>query len=175
MYPTYNPPPLIATAASLADHVRCGSDFHSGKSLTQRDALEWRVDMWAYTETALRRSSVARCNGGFVQRAMGKYRNGNDDGWPKVWAEMSDEELRDRLRHYLFLAATSPLQHPKRIAQLVAEAEKRGKMRKMLPRSTESKWTRNSTCGEAKGERGSPWTKRGTFGRGRQGIWKSEM
>ena len=50
-----------------------------------------------------------------------------DDGWPKVWTEMSDEELRDRLRHYLFLAANSPLQHAKRIAQLVAEAEKRGK------------------------------------------------
>ena len=27
-----------------------------------------------------------------------------DDGWPKVWAEMSDEELRDRLRHYLFVS-----------------------------------------------------------------------
>ena len=39
-----------------------------------------------------------------------------DDGWPKVWAEMGDEELRDRLRHYLFLAANSPLQHAKRIA-----------------------------------------------------------
>ena len=37
-----------------------------------------------------------------------------DDGWPKIWA--------DRLRHYLFLAANSPLQHAKRIAQLVAEA-----------------------------------------------------
>jgi hypothetical protein len=32
-----------------------------------------------------------------------------DDGWLKVWVEMSDEELRDRLRHYLFLAANSPL------------------------------------------------------------------
>jgi hypothetical protein len=42
-----------------------------------------------------------------------------DDGWPKVWAEMSDEELRDRLRHYLFLAANSPVKHAKRIAQLV--------------------------------------------------------
>jgi hypothetical protein len=31
-------------------------------------------------------------------------------------AEMSDEELQDRLRHYLFLAANSPLQHAKRIA-----------------------------------------------------------
>ena len=51
----------------------------------------------------------------------------NDDGWPKVWAEMSDEELRDRLRHYLFLAAHSPLKHSKRTAQLMAEADKRGK------------------------------------------------
>jgi hypothetical protein len=50
-----------------------------------------------------------------------------DDGWPKVWVEMTDEELRDRLRHYLFLAANSPLKHAKRIAQLVAEADKRGK------------------------------------------------
>ena len=50
-----------------------------------------------------------------------------DDGWPKVWAEMSDEELRDRLRHYLFLAANSPLKHEKRIAQLVAKANKHGK------------------------------------------------
>jgi hypothetical protein len=50
-----------------------------------------------------------------------------DDGWPKVWAEMSDEELRDRLRHYMFLAANSPLKHEKRIAQIVAEADRRGK------------------------------------------------
>ena len=50
-----------------------------------------------------------------------------DDGWPQVWAEMSDEELRERLRHYLFLAANGPLQHAKRIAQLEAESDKRGK------------------------------------------------
>ena len=31
-----------------------------------------------------------------------------DDGWPQVWVEMSNEELRDRLRHYLFLAANGP-------------------------------------------------------------------
>jgi hypothetical protein len=57
----------------------------------------------------------------------GKISKWTDDGWPKVWAEMSDEELRDRLRHYLLLAANSPLTHAKRIAQLVAEADKRGK------------------------------------------------
>lgn len=40
---------------------------------------------------------------------------------------MSDDELRDRLRDYLFPAANSPLQHAKRVAQLVSEADKRGK------------------------------------------------
>jgi hypothetical protein len=47
---------------------------------------------------------------------------GTDDGWPQVGAEMSDEGLRDRLRHYLFLAANGPLQHAKRIAQPAATA-----------------------------------------------------
>lgn len=42
---------------------------------------------------------------------------------------MNDEEPRDRLRDYdyLFLAANGPNPHPKRIAQLVAEAERRGR------------------------------------------------
>ena len=39
-----------------------------------------------------------------------------DDGWPKVWAEISDEELPDRLRHYLFLAANGRNPHAGRIA-----------------------------------------------------------
>jgi hypothetical protein len=70
-----------------------------------------------------------------------------DDGWPKVWAEMSDEELRDRLRHYLFLAANSPLKHAKRIAQLTAEADKRGKreiLYEVMPRAMrprKSQWS----------------------------------
>ena len=63
-----------------------------------------------------------------------------DDG---VWAEMSDEELRDRLRHYLFLAANGPLQHAKRIAQLGAEAERRGGRRWCRARE----WVRNHNCG----------------------------
>jgi hypothetical protein len=53
---------------------------------------------------------------------------------------MSDEELRDRLRHYLFLAANSPLKHEKRIAQLVAEAEKRWKA-EMVDEATQ--WVKN--------------------------------
>ena len=40
---------------------------------------------------------------------------------------MTGVELRDRLWHYLFLAANSPLKHANRIAQLVAEADKGGK------------------------------------------------
>jgi hypothetical protein len=35
----------------------------------------------------------------------------SDNGWPKVWAEISDEELRDRRRHYLFLAAKACKTH----------------------------------------------------------------
>jgi hypothetical protein len=31
-----------------------------------------------------------------------------EDGRPQVWAEMSDEELRDRLQSYLWLAANTP-------------------------------------------------------------------
>jgi hypothetical protein len=50
-----------------------------------------------------------------------------DDGWSRVWTEMSDEELRDRLRHYLFLAANSPLKHAKRVAQLVAKLTRAGR------------------------------------------------
>lgn len=52
---------------------------------------------------------------------------GFDDGWPRVWAEMSDEELRERLRHYRFLVANGPNRHAGRIVQLVAEADRRGK------------------------------------------------
>jgi len=39
-----------------------------------------------------------------------------DDGWPKVWAEMSDEELRDRLQDYPWVAANGPNPHAGRIA-----------------------------------------------------------
>ena len=69
----------------------------------------------------------ALCVGVVAIKYRDEFDMDTDDGWPKVWAEMSDEELRDRLRHFLFLAANSPLQHAKRIAQLVAEADKRGK------------------------------------------------
>jgi hypothetical protein len=53
-----------------------------------------------------------------------------NDGWPKIWAKLSDGELRDRLQYYLFLATNSPHaphKYARLIAQLVAEADKRGK------------------------------------------------
>ena len=52
---------------------------------------------------------------------------GAADGWPRVWAEMSDEDLRDQLRHYLFLAANGPNRHAGRIVQLAPEADRCGK------------------------------------------------
>ena len=41
--------------------------------------------------------------GGLSVRAVrkGKITKWTDDGSPRVWAEMSDEELRDQLRHYV--------------------------------------------------------------------------
>ena len=51
-----------------------------------------------------------------------------DDGWATVWAEMSDEGPRDRLRDYLWLAANGPNAHAGRIAQLLAEAERCGRV-----------------------------------------------
>jgi hypothetical protein len=48
-----------------------------------------------------------------------------DDSWPQVWAEISDEELRDRLQDYRWLTANGPNPHARRMAQLVAEAERR--------------------------------------------------
>jgi hypothetical protein len=54
-----------------------------------------------------------------------------DDGWRKIWAKLSDGELRDRLQYYVFLALNSgplgPHKYAKLLAQLAAEADKRGK------------------------------------------------
>ena len=54
-----------------------------------------------------------------------------DDGcWKQVWAEMTDAELEDRLFTYLWLAHNSINPHDDRVAQLIQEAERRGKTRK---------------------------------------------
>ena len=52
---------------------------------------------------------------------------GAADGRPRVWAEMGDEDLRDQLRHYLFLAANRSNRHAGRIVQPVPEAGRCGK------------------------------------------------
>lgn len=45
-----------------------------------------------------------------------------DDGWKRVWAEMADEELEDRLLTYLWLSLHTLDEHAGRIAQLIQEA-----------------------------------------------------
>jgi hypothetical protein len=49
-----------------------------------------------------------------------------DGGWKQVWAEMTDSELEDRLFTYLWLSFHTPNSHADRVAQLIAEAERRG-------------------------------------------------
>jgi hypothetical protein len=50
-----------------------------------------------------------------------------DDGWRRVWAEMTDEELEARLFTYYWLAMNTPNSHLDRLRQLAAEAERRGR------------------------------------------------
>jgi len=40
-----------------------------------------------------------------------------DDGWKRVWAEMTDAELEDRLFTYLWLARKTINPHANRVAQ----------------------------------------------------------
>jgi hypothetical protein len=49
------------------------------------------------------------------------------DGWKRVWAEITDAELEDRLFTYLWLARNTINPHANRVAQLIEEAERRGK------------------------------------------------
>ena len=51
-----------------------------------------------------------------------------DDGWKRVWAEMTDSELEDRLFTYLWLARNTINPHADRIAQIIQEAERRGQV-----------------------------------------------
>jgi len=65
---------------------------------------------------------------GFARVLRSKHRRvemATDDGWQQVWAEISGEDLRDRLQDYRWLAANGPNSHAGRIAQLAAEAERR--------------------------------------------------
>jgi hypothetical protein len=49
-----------------------------------------------------------------------------DDGWRRVWAEMTDEELEGRLFTYYWLEMNKPNAHGERLRQLADEAERRG-------------------------------------------------
>jgi hypothetical protein len=50
----------------------------------------------------------------------------DDECWKRVWAEMTDSQLEDRLFTYLWLSFHTPNSHAGRVAQLIAEAERRG-------------------------------------------------
>jgi hypothetical protein len=50
-----------------------------------------------------------------------------DDGWAQVWAAFDDDRLEQTLYEYVWLAASTPNHHDSRIAQLKAEAERRGR------------------------------------------------
>ena len=49
-----------------------------------------------------------------------------NDGWKQVWAAMTDSELEGALFRYLWLSFHTPNSHADRVAQLIAEAERRG-------------------------------------------------
>jgi hypothetical protein len=49
-----------------------------------------------------------------------------DDEWRRVWAQMTDEELEDRLFTYFWLALKTPASQSNRLRELVEEAERRG-------------------------------------------------
>ena len=49
-----------------------------------------------------------------------------DDGWRRVWAEMTDEEPEERLSTYRWLALNTLISHGERLRQLAEEAERRG-------------------------------------------------
>jgi hypothetical protein len=49
-----------------------------------------------------------------------------DDEWRRVWAQLTDEELEDRLFTYFWLAMRAPNPQSNRLRELVDEAERRG-------------------------------------------------
>ncbi len=50
----------------------------------------------------------------------------DEDQWIRLWSKLTDAELERTLRSYLWVAATTPKSHTKRIQQLVAECHRRG-------------------------------------------------
>ena len=51
----------------------------------------------------------------------------DDDGWQQVWAEMTDSGLEDHLFTYLWFSLHTQNKHASGVAQLIQEAERRGK------------------------------------------------
>lgn len=49
------------------------------------------------------------------------------DNWLSVWSVLSDDGLEKRLRYYLWLARAVPATYDRRVAQLIEEAQRRGK------------------------------------------------
>ena len=49
-----------------------------------------------------------------------------DDEWRRVWAQMTEEELENRLFTYFWLAMKTPNPQSGRLRELVDEAERRG-------------------------------------------------
>jgi hypothetical protein len=49
-----------------------------------------------------------------------------DDEWRRVWAQMTDKDLEDRLFTYFWLAMKTPNSQGNRFRELVDEAETRG-------------------------------------------------
>jgi hypothetical protein len=49
-----------------------------------------------------------------------------DDEWRRVWAQMTDKDLEDRLFTYFWLAMNTPNSHSERLREPVDEAERRG-------------------------------------------------
>jgi hypothetical protein len=49
-----------------------------------------------------------------------------DGEWRRVWAQMTDEELDDRLLMHFWLAMKTPNSQSNRLRELVDEAERRG-------------------------------------------------
>ena len=49
------------------------------------------------------------------------------DTWLSVWSALGDGALEKRLRYYLWLSTVVPGSQQRRVEQLIAEAQRRGK------------------------------------------------
>jgi hypothetical protein len=81
----------------------------------------------------------------------------DDDCWKKVWADMTDSQLENRLFTYLWLSFHSPNSHTGRVAQLIAEAERRGQAAMVERARVKAETTRvGPACGSRRHEAEAP-------------------